>query len=152
MAFQIRDARPDDVEIIVDYNLRLAAETEDKYLDRETLRQGVAQVLGDGSKGRYFVACAGDEIVGQLMITYEWSDWRNGNIWWFQSVYVREDCRRQGVFRALFHHVEQKVREEPDVVGVRLYVENANDRAQATYENLGLRPGGYHVMERFDSA
>jgi GNAT superfamily N-acetyltransferase len=104
-------------------------------------------VLSDRSRGRYFVAEQAGERVGQLMITDEWSDWRNGRFWWIQSVYVLPAARRNGVFRTLFRHVEQLARSDADVCGIRLYVERANVRAQETYRHCGLEDGGYVVME-----
>ena len=95
-------------------------------------------MLEDASKGRYWVAVADDRIVGQLMVTYEWSDWRNGNIWWIQSVYVHPDWRRRGVFRALYRNVESLAAATPGVIGLRLYVETGNTRAQQTYAALGM--------------
>jgi ribosomal protein S18 acetylase RimI-like enzyme len=144
-----RPAEPTDAETIVEFNIRLAAETEGKRLDRQTLRPGVAAVLADRTKGRYFVAHLepGSEVVGQLLLTYEWSDWRNGFIWWIQSVYVAEPHRRQGVCRALVKHGRQAAEADPGVVGLRLYVEEHNSRAQATYGELGMNRAGYFVME-----
>lgn len=144
----IRDARPDDREVIVDFNVRLAEESEGKRLDSRVVRQGVAALLEDCSKGRYFLATDQEEIVGQLSITYEWSDWRNGMIWWIQSVYVRAEYRGRGVFGALFRHVEGLGRRDPGVLGLRLYVEDENRRAHSAYRKAGLSRGGYFVMER----
>jgi ribosomal protein S18 acetylase RimI-like enzyme len=145
----IRNATHDDAETIADFNCRLAAETEDKPLDPETVRMGVSALLDDTRRGQYFVACTSDgQIVGQLMHTFEWSDWRNGDIWWLQSVYVHADYRRQGVFRKLHQHLEELAESTPGVVGLRLYVENENSRAQETYCSLGFVEPGYRVMER----
>ena len=143
----IRVAGPADLEMIVEYNLRLAAETENKTLHGDTVRRGVAAVLADESKGRYFVACQGERIIGQLMHTREWSDWRNGDIWWLQSVYVAAPYRRRSVFRRLYQHLWNEAQSRPDVVGVRLYVEVENLAAQETYRNMGLIQPGYFVME-----
>lgn len=148
MNVTIRDATPADTDVIADFNSRLSAETEDGPLDEATIRPGVAAVLADASKGRYWIAEAGGRIVGQIMITFEWSDWRNGMLWWIQSVYVHPDCRRRGVFSGLFGHVEHLAETDPAVVGIRLYVEKGNDRAQATYEHHGLRKTSYEVMQR----
>ncbi len=144
---EIRLATPDDLECIVDYNMRLASETEDKHLDRDTLRQGVLALLKDPTKGRYFVAVHERKVIGQLMHTREWSDWRNGDIWWLQSVYIAEPFRRKGVFRKLFEHLRNEAQSSSDVVGVRLYVEVKNLAAQETYANMGLIQPGYFVME-----
>ncbi len=146
-SFEIRPAQPDDWETIAESNCRLAEETEDKRLDPATISAGVKAVLADSTKGRYFVACYQDQLVGQLMHTREYSDWRNGHIWWLQSVYVHPEFRRQGVFRLLYDRLRSEAASAPDVVGLRLYVETENDRAQETYLNLGMKQGGYHVME-----
>ena len=143
----IRDATASDLETIVDFNCRLAWESEQKELNLQTLRPGVAAALADAAKARYFVAIAGEDIVGQIMCTYEWSDWRNGNLWWIQSVYVRPEFRRQGVFRALYGHVQRLAQQSPGVAGLRLYVEHHNHVAQQVYAELGMKPAGYHVLE-----
>ena len=143
----IRASTPADAPTITDFNARLADETEHLRLDRAQLRAGVDAVLGDTTKGVYWVAEAGGEIVGQLMITFEWSDWRNGVCWWIQSVYVRQDWRSRGVFKALYQHVHQLAKSRSDVCGLRLYVERDNQRARQTYERLGLRPTSYAVYE-----
>jgi GNAT superfamily N-acetyltransferase len=143
----IRRAGPADAPVIADYNQRLARETEGKTLPADVLAAGVAAVLADPAKGTYFVAEEDGAVVGQLMITTEWSDWRNGWIWWIQSVYVRHEARRRGVFRALFQHVLDAARARPDVVGLRLYVEHANDPAQQTYLRLGMKRTGYLMLE-----
>jgi ribosomal protein S18 acetylase RimI-like enzyme len=142
----IRDAAPADLQTLVDFNAAMAMETENKQLDRAVLTKGVARLLGDRALGRYFVAVDdNDSILGQLMITTEWSDWRNGPFFWIQSVYVRPDARRHGVYRALHEHVV-KVAKEAGAVGVRLYVEPHNTRAIATYTRLGMKKT-YDVME-----
>jgi ribosomal protein S18 acetylase RimI-like enzyme len=147
MTYQIRDASAADVEAIVAFNRSMARETEEKDLALEVVRPGVRAVIENPSLGRYFVAGLGDDVVGQLMITNEWSDWRNGQIWWIQSVYVRPEHRRRGVFRALFRHVEEVAHTTPGVVGLRLYVEHNNAVAQRVYESLGMRGAGYSVFE-----
>ena len=143
----IRDASPADAELIVEYNRRLAWETEHKRLDLDLLRPGVAAALRRPEFARYFLAELGGEVVGQMMLTYEWSDWRNGLFWWIQSVYVRDDARRGGVFRALYRHVEQLARATPGVIGLRLYVEHENAAALATYRKLGMVPSGHLLYE-----
>jgi len=147
MRFQIRQATPADTETISDFNFRMALETEERELDRAVLTNGVRSVLKDASKGVYYVAENGSEVVGQLMLTYEWSDWRNGNFWWIQSVYVKPEYRRQGIFKSLYNHVEQLARGSMQVCGLRLYVERHNARAQETYQQLGMRRTVYEMFE-----
>jgi ribosomal protein S18 acetylase RimI-like enzyme len=145
---QVRDARPADLATVVDFNCRLAAETEAKTLDRAIVTPGVAAALADRNKGRYFVAEIAGQVVGQLMVTYEWSDWRNGNIWWLQSVYVLAEHRRAGVFKRLMEHLAAVQTADPEAIGLRLYVDDENRAAQATYLRLGFELGHYRVMER----
>ncbi|MCZ6680119.1 MAG: GNAT family N-acetyltransferase [Candidatus Poribacteria bacterium] len=145
--FTIRRATLDDLAIIVDWDARIAKETEDKNLDFGTLTEGVRAALSDESKALYFVAETDGLMVGMLMITYEWSDWRNGQIWWIQSVYVHPEWRRRGVFRALYQHVH-RLAQSKDVKGLRLYVEQANVAAQMTYAHVGMEPSYYAVFER----
>lgn len=144
---EIRDARPDDLAIIVEFNEALAHETESKTLDRAVVTAGVRRALADPDLLRYWVAEQDGRVIGQSAVTREWSDWRNGWLWWFQSVYVHADYRGRGVFRDLHQYIREAARAEPDVIGLRLYVEETNEPAQRTYHSLGLRPGGYHVYE-----
>jgi GNAT superfamily N-acetyltransferase len=147
MELKIRKANLADTPVIADFNRRLAEETEHLHLNGDCLAAGVAAVLSDDSKGIYFVAETNGAVVGQLMITYEWSDWRNGNLWWLQSVYVKEEFRAQGVFKALFTHLENLARTTEDVAGLRLYMHAENDRARKTYERLGMKNSDYEVFE-----
>jgi len=144
---RIRLATPADVSVVTEFNLRLADETEHLKLDPPTVRAGVAAVLSDANKGLYFLAELEGRIAGQLMITYEWSDWRNGNLWWLQSVYVHPDFRSRGVFRALFAHLTELARARSDVAGVRLYMHHENETARHTYERVGMKRAGYEVFE-----
>jgi len=146
--YRVRPATVEDWQYVVDFNLRLALESEHLQLDVDTLTAGVRAALADAAKARYFLACRGPDVVGQLMHTYEWSDWRNGMIWWLQSVYVVPEHRGQGAFRALFEHLRAAAQADAGVVGLRLYVENENHRAREVYCRLGLAPGGYSVMEQ----
>ncbi len=150
----IRPATPDDLGIIIDFSARLAAESEELDLDREVLAAGIGSALEDSSKAQYFLAeTAGEgaaaEVAGQLMITYEWSDWRNGMFIWIQSVYVRAENRRKGVFKALYNHVIE-LSSSPGYCGVRLYVHDGNTSARETYLRLGMVEPGYAVLETPD--
>ena len=149
MSLSIRRATPADLDVIVKFNAALAWESEGKNLDPDVLRTGVQAALGDPAKGFYVVAEREGQIVGQTAITFEWSDWRNGWYWWIQSVFVRSDARRQGTFTAIYQHLEAEALADPTVIGIRLYVENENERAQATYRSLGLEEEGYMLMGRY---
>ena len=122
----IRDARPDDLPLIVDFNLRLAEESEGKNLDRAVLTRGVRRALASPEMCRYFMAEVNGEVAGQTMITFELTDWRDGVLWWLQSVYVHPEFRKMGVFKGLFEHIAALARSSADVRGIRLYVEQAN--------------------------
>jgi ribosomal protein S18 acetylase RimI-like enzyme len=126
----------------------LALETEDFALEPGIVTAGVLAVVQNPSRGRYWVAEIDGHIVGQIQITFEWSDWRNGMLWWIQSVYVHPDFRRRGVYSALYRHVESLASRQPDVCGIRLYVERENITAQQTYGALGMSMTDYRVMER----
>jgi GNAT superfamily N-acetyltransferase len=146
--FSIRSARPDDAEVIVHFNCLLAEETEDTRLDPPTVHAGVKQFLADPAKGRYLVAEVEGRVIGQLAHTREWSDWRNGDLWWIQSVYIHPDYRGVGVFRALFEALQRLADDAGNVVGIRLYVEKHNDKAQSAYGRLGLVKTDYEVMQK----
>ena len=133
----IRPAEKADAQVIAEYNVALAAETEDLKLDAGRVGAGVAALLEDSAKGVYYVAEAEGRVVGQLMVTYEWSDWRNGNIWWIQSVYVRKEFRGQGVFARLFGRVRELASERPEVCAIRLYMHSANHRARSLMSDWG---------------
>jgi len=147
----IRVANPSDTAIVADFNLRMAWETEERRLDAARVQAGVAALLSDSAKGTYFLAEAEKDgavvVAGQLLITYEWSDWRNGNFWWIQSVYVIEEFRGRGVFRALFDHIHTLAKARKDVCGLRLYMDAHNDTARRTYEHLGLGRTNYEMFE-----
>jgi len=147
MELNTRQAERDDAPTISEFNLAMAAETEHKTLDPAVVRQGVLAVFSRPELGRYFVAEQDGQVIGQLMLTPEWSDWRNGMFWWIQSVYVRPDHRRRGVFRALYCHVEELARRTRGICGLRLYVEADNQWAQAAYRELGMRPSGHSIYE-----
>ena len=152
---RIRDAEAADAPLLADWAAAMAWETEQKRLDPATVALGVSNALADPLRARYFVAMrqaqvAGRETlalpVGTLMLTDEWSDWRNGWWWWIQSVYVPPAERRTGVFAALYRHVREQALAVPDVLGLRLYVEQDNDAALRTYEALGMRDAGYRLL------
>jgi len=143
----VRAANSTDTPIIAEFNCRLAIESEGKQLERETVSAGVTSLLDSAERGRYFVAEIDGLVAGQLLITYEWSDWRNGLFWWIQSVYVVEEHRRTGVFSSLYQTVSELARRDPAVCGLRLYVEEANNRARDTYLSRGMSRTGYEVME-----
>ncbi len=149
MDILVRNAEATDWAAIAEFNRALAAETEDKALDWDTVCNGVRRLLADPAKGRYFIAEADGRIVGTTMITYEWSDWRDGWIWWIQSVYVHPEFRGQGVFKRLYRHVEA-LAGEGGIRAVRLYVLQSNTRARATYLALGMHESGYTVLEAGD--
>jgi ribosomal protein S18 acetylase RimI-like enzyme len=142
----IRPGRPTDADTLTQYNAAMALETEGHVLALPTLSAGVRAALADTNKARYFVAEVDGRIAGMLMITLEWSDWRNGEIWWIESVYVHPDFRRAGVFTALYRHVETLAKQS-NVIGLRLYVMQDNKNAQETYRRLGMDLPGYLVME-----
>lgn len=144
---RIRSATPADADSIVQFNAAMAIETESRQLNRDVLRRGVQALLMDPRLGEYLLAEWEGRCVGQLMITYEWSDWRNCLFWWIQSVYVHPDHRSAGVYRALHRHVEQRARSTPGVGGIRLYVEKENSRAQAVYARLGMKETSYRLYE-----
>lgn len=143
----VRSAIASDAATIARFNTLMAEETEGIVLNQERIRKGVENLLADSSKGVYYVAMLGERIVGQLMITHEWSDWRNGNFWWIQSVYVEKDARGQGVFKTLYDHVYRLAKSRSDVCGLRLYVEQQNARAKRAYENLGMKKTHYEMYE-----
>jgi GNAT superfamily N-acetyltransferase len=148
MSPSIRRATLADVAALVEFNLAIAWETEHKRLNRDVLEAGVRAILADATRGFYTVAeNESREVVGQIMVTFEWSDWRNGWFWWVQSVYVRADARRTGVFRALYREIERQAAANPNVIGLRLYFERENTRAQATYRALGMSDTSYGMME-----
>jgi ribosomal protein S18 acetylase RimI-like enzyme len=149
----VRPATFEDLETLTEFSAAMALETEQRTLDRTRLRMGTQAVIGQPERGRYFVADlrqgtqADTVTVGQLLITYEWSDWRNAQFWWIQSVYVHPAWRRQGVYRRMHLALIEMAQARPDVCGVRLYVEGSNHVAKHVYKRVGLCPSTYEVYE-----
>jgi ribosomal protein S18 acetylase RimI-like enzyme len=139
----VRPARQEDVSLMVRWQMAMALETEDKPLDEAVLARGIRRAFEDERKGRYFIAEIEGRPAGTLMLTWEWSDWRDGWWWWIQSVFVDEAFRRRGVYRALYAHVLELAQADPEVRGIRLYVEHENANARRTYEFLGMKESGY---------
>lgn len=146
-AIRIRPATADDVSLLARWAEAMALETEHKVLEPEVVARGIAIGVDDPARSRYFVADIGGEPVGTMMTTFEWSDWRCGWWWWIQSVYVAPEQRRRGVYRAMYDHVLSLARAQPDVYGLRLYVERENVRAMRTYEFLGMQETSYRLFE-----
>ncbi|MEW5797516.1 MAG: GNAT family N-acetyltransferase [Bacteroidota bacterium] len=143
----IRTAQRTDAEIIARFNVALAKETEHFDLDFERTLRGVNAMFDDTARGFYLLAEANGEIAGQLMITYEWSDWRNGVFWWIQSVYIKEAFRAQKIFKSLYEHTVSLAKKEGNVCGLRLYVEKQNEQARAVYKKLGMKVTEYDMLE-----
>jgi len=145
---KIRDAVIADKEKITEFQLAMAMETENLVLDKYVVDLGVEAVFRDPSKGQYFVAESGGQVVGSLLITFEWSDWRNGQIIWIQSVYVDEEHRGKGVFKMLYEFIKSKVlNEDNGYRGIRLYVDKTNEPARKVYEKLGMENHHYETYE-----
>ncbi|MCU1347589.1 MAG: family N-acetyltransferase [Acidobacteria bacterium] len=142
-----REGRSSDLQSIVEFQLAMARETEDLALDRDVLTRGVAAVFADPALGRYFVAVAEGAVVASLMLTYEWSDWRNGMVWWIQSVYVAPGFRGRRVYAGLYEHVQALAAADPAIRGIRLYVDRRNAAAQQVYTRLGMNGEHYQVFE-----
>jgi GNAT superfamily N-acetyltransferase len=143
----VRAADSGDVALMADWAVAMAHESEGKALDHATVTRGLALGVADPARSRYFIAERDGVAAGTLMLTFEWSDWRCGWWWWIQSVYVTPEQRLRGVYRALYEHVLTLARAEPDVCGIRLYVERDNLPALRTYEVLGMVDSGYRLLE-----
>ena len=142
-----RDATRADVPAIIDFQLAMARETEELELDRDILTRGVNALFDNPTLGRYYIADHEGRAAGSLMITYEWSDWRNGMVWWIQSVYVSPEFRRRGIYAGLYAHVKAIVLPDASIRGIRLYVDNRNVSAQEVYSRLGMEGEHYRVFE-----
>ncbi|HEY0781305.1 MAG TPA: GNAT family N-acetyltransferase [Thermoanaerobaculia bacterium] len=150
----VRAVRPDEsglLPLLVDLQVRMAEETEGLALDRATVARGMAAVLADPAKGEYWVAVrqdgAAETIVGMLLVTFEWSDWRDATVLWVQSVYVVPEARGQGVYRLLYENLKRRVERNPRLAGIRLYVDRRNTAAQRVYERLGMTREHYELFE-----
>jgi GNAT superfamily N-acetyltransferase len=142
----IRKATPVDASAIIDFQQKMAWETEQIHLVPEIINKGVNAVFADSARGQYWIAEDKNIVIASLLITYEWSDWRNTNVWWFQSVYVLPEFRRTGIFRSMYQHIKNEAEKE-NIAGLRLYVETNNKRAQNTYEALGMESLHYKMYE-----
>ena len=147
MNITIRKAKTADLKKIVDFQLAMAMETENLQLDLSTVEKGVKAVYQDISKGQYFVTEVNGEIAASLMITFEWSDWRNGMVYWIQSVYVQKQFRRLGIYSKMYAHIQDLVKTDDSVRGIRLYVDKTNMNAQETYKNTGMNGEHYQLFE-----
>jgi ribosomal protein S18 acetylase RimI-like enzyme len=143
----IRIANLNDSETIIKFNYLLALETEGLNIDKKQLSKGVREILSDSNKGFYFVYEEDNQVIGQLMITREWSDWRCAYFAWIQSVYVDKNHRKKHVFRSLFDYVQKMVKDDPNYCGIRLYTDKNNLVAQSTYKKLGMNESNYIFYE-----
>lgn len=144
----IREAQQKDLSTLVDFQQRLADESEGVKLDQAVLTKGLQAMFDDPSKGIYYVAEDGNEIIGCHLITYEWSDWRNGLVWWLQSVYVAESHRQKGIFKLMYDNVIRMIKADPNLLGLRLYCDKTNVRAIKVYEAMGMDGSHYTVFEQ----
>jgi ribosomal protein S18 acetylase RimI-like enzyme len=148
--FIVRKATESDAEAIIEFNIAMAMETEGKTLKRDDIEPGVLGLFKNPEYGFYMVAELEGNVVGSLMVTFEWSDWRNGLIWWIQSVYVIPEYRRNGVYRAMYDSIKQMANKKQNVCGFRLYVEKENIIAQKTYAALGMTETHYKMFEEIN--
>ena len=147
MEIIIREVNINDHSKIVEFQLAMALETENLQLDRDILAKGVLSVLQDSTKARYFIADLAGTSAGMLMITEEWSDWRDGWVWWIQSVYTKPGYRKMGVYKMLYEYVRELIEKSDNIRGLRLYVDKRNIRAQQVYESLGMNGEHYTTYE-----
>ncbi len=146
MPFKIRSAHPEDANSIAKFQVAMALETENKQLDEDNVKQAVDAVFDDPGKGFYIVGESAGNVVSSLLITYEWSDWRNSNLWYIQSVFVVEEVRGQGIFKSMYNFVMDMAKSE-QIMFVRLYVELENEAAQKVYESLGMKRMPYYMYD-----
>lgn len=143
----IRAAKKEEIPVIADFQIGLAEETENVRLNKDVLTTGIEALFADPSKGVYYVAGLEGKVIGCFLITYEWSDWRNGQVWWLQSVYVASSYRRLGVFSQMFAYLRKIISGDPNIIGLRLYVDKSNARAQNVYRSMGMNGDHYTVFE-----
>ena len=144
---KIRKADIDDVETITSFQIKMALETENLKLDKKTVKKGVTSVFKNKNKGQYYVAEENNKVIGLLLVTPEWSDWKNGTILWIQSTYVALEYRRKGVFKYMYNHLKKQIKKSDNLLGLRLYVDKTNQNAQKTYEKLGMNDEHYKTYE-----
>ena len=137
----------EDINSLVNFNIKMAKETENKILNKKIVTKGVSEVLTDTTLGYYVIAKNKNTILGSLMITYEWSDWRNGMFWWIQSVYVEKKYRQQGVYKQMYSYIKDKALKDNSCTGIRLYVEQENKIAQSVYTKLEMKETHYKLFE-----
>ena len=143
----IREANANDISSIIDFQLKMALETENLNLNKKVLTEGVHKIFKDPSKGKYFVAEINEKVIGSTMITYEWSDWRNGTVIWLQSVYILPEYRGQKIFSRIYKHIKQIAEQDTSIAGIRLYVDKTNQHAQSVYQTLGMNGDHYATYE-----
>jgi GNAT superfamily N-acetyltransferase len=144
---EIREAESAEWQVIAGFQIKMAKETEDELLDSDIVSEGVQAVFNNPELGRYYVAEAEGQIIASLLITYEWSDWRNATVWWIQSVYVIPQFRKKGVFRRMYAYIRSQVSSRDDVSGIRLYMVSHNTNAGQVYEKLGMDGKKYRMFE-----
>ncbi len=143
----VRLANKSDIDFIVQFQLAMALETENLLLNSEILEKGVRAVFDDNTKGQYFVATIEEVVIASLLITYEWSDWRNSTVIWLQSVFVKPEYRKNGVFKLLYSHIYSLMQSNVKYSGIRLYVDKTNNNAMKVYQNVGMNGEHYQVFE-----
>ena len=143
----VREAQSSEYKYIADFQVAMAAETENLQLDGPTVEKGVREVFVNPALGQYFVAEAEGRVMASLLITYEWSDWRNAMVWWIQSVYVVPEMRQKGVFKEMYRHIRERVLKDDRASGIRLYVDKSNDRAREVYRRIGMDGDHYALYE-----
>ncbi len=144
---KIRTATAEDLEQIIDFQMEMAMETENLQLNRDTLHKGISAIFDDAYKGRYYLAEMNGQVAGMLMTTFEWSDWRAATVLWIQSVYVRKEFRKKGIYKSLYKHIQDIVQNNPNYGGIRLYVDQSNINAIKVYEKSGMNGDHYRLFE-----